>query len=535
MKVIKPRDNIGIISILILTAMSFAQVLGFSFVSWDDSTMVVQNAILSLPFGSAVKSAFGQFYFGDYIPVVLLSFWSDAQLFGLDNPGGFHFVNLCLHLANIVLLKIWLEHLKLERRMILFVCLMFALHPLQVESVAWVSERKGLLCTLFTLSALLCARDHAKATQFRIFYPFFFLIALLCKTATILTPALLALYDRLISRNPVRQIIRDHAIPLLISAILAIVRVAAYANHKTEFASETTSAERWLRWPLVSLDALGFYVGRFFAPINLSIIYPGFEINFSMVLNLVMIVAVFVGLWMAWRKNSDRRMIFFFAAFLLYMLPVLQIIPRLNFVNDRYMYFSVVGLAGLIGLAIPQSSNLTPKLRNIFLAVIALILAMLSFQRTKVWNNSRDLFQDTVAKAPWSGLAHLSLGRSLEESGDYASAISEYGSAASIDPAVSAMAYSNISMLFSKPELPSLYSLEKARMYLERAVKSPTTTFQRLGIKFNMARLQLLIGHKDKARNLTEELLREIEDFHDGRIEYLRQLTEALHTSAQKL
>src|SRR5262245_51898802 len=135
----------------------FGRTIQFDFLFWDDNVFIFQNAMMSLSFADALKQAFGSLFNQDYLPITMMSWWADCSILNGCDSQVSHFVNIAVHLTNVVLIWFCLRPL-FSRLAVFFIVGAFALHPLQVETVAWASARNGLLCATFTFLAVLCAQ-----------------------------------------------------------------------------------------------------------------------------------------------------------------------------------------------------------------------------------------------------------------------------------------------------------------------------------------------------------------------------------------
>ena len=335
-----------LVFILIATVAVFYRSFFSEYMEWDDNVFIARNIQLSFDFIPAVEAAFSKFYYGDYLPLTLMSYWFEVQIFGQD-PAAQHVTNLVLHLLDVSLLYFWLNRVMSDRRIALFATAIFAIHPMQVEVVMWISERKSLLCIFFTLLAMLTVEKSWKddKLKWRVLYPFLFLCALLSKATTIFLPVLLVLLDLLIQKRNWKASAIRHAPVFLISFVIGVTRIIAYRASTGEFQSRAIESGALTEMPLRFFDTLGFYVKKFFWAAPQSIIYPDFAISTIDYMNYVAIALViaFVGYY-GWRKR-DRRVVFLALMYFFFLLPVLQIVPRINYVNDRMSYLPLVAIA----------------------------------------------------------------------------------------------------------------------------------------------------------------------------------------------
>ena len=258
------------ITIILITICIFYNVFSSSYVIWDDNVFIAENSTYNLSFIEATKSYFSNFFFGDYIPLTLLSYWIEIKFFGMSSLVQ-HLNNLLLHLVNIILVWKILDHFlvrEVERGKIFtvfFSCLIFAIHPLQVESVMWISERKGLLSLFFTLLAILgfqkCTNGRNKLSLAS--YYLFFVMAILCKASNIFIPLWLLIYN-FTAGDKKRNSYTKHLLPISIMILFFYIRYQAYADNLPDLNKSTFDINRLVQIPISILNVLGFISKSFF-------------------------------------------------------------------------------------------------------------------------------------------------------------------------------------------------------------------------------------------------------------------------------
>lgn len=498
-----------LVFILIATVAVFSRAFSSGYVEWDDNVFIARNIQLTYPFFEAVKSAFSQYYYGDYLPLTLMSYWFEVAAFGQD-PNYQHVTNLVLHGINVVLMFLWLKKAMSDERLALFATAVFALHPMQTEVVMWISERKSLLCIMFTLLAMLTVERSwvDDKLKWRILYPVLFLCALLSKATTIFLPVLMVLLDALIFKRPWKQIAVRHAPLFLISLVIGITRIIAYRASTGEFQARAIEGGALVQMPLRFFDTLGFYIKKFFWSAPQSIIYPDFTLQAIDYWNYVAIAVGLVFAFVYGIKNRDRRVLFLSLLYFFFLLPVLQIVPRINYVNDRMSYLPMIGIAGCV-FVFAEKVMKEKALQHLWVAAIVL-LAVPTYSRSAVWETNLALWEDTVQKSPWSSIAHHNYGLELSERGRFDEAIRQYEIAAYNEGRgvsdVTAMAYNNMAVLRSRPDLPKLYDLKAAERDLRQALRFTRSPLDRLTMKYNLGGLLAGQGYKTEALQILTEL-----------------------------
>jgi len=409
---------------------------------WDDAEYITENP--------AVQSSAGlkRIWFEpgatpQYYPIVFTSFWLEWRLWDA-RPLGYHFVNVALHAVAAVLF--WRVLVRLWVPGAWFAAFLFAVHPVMVETVAWVAELKNVLSTCLYIASVLCFLNYYPLPHDRIskrswtWYVLAllaFVASLLAKTVTCTLPAVLLV---LIWWKRGRLVARD----LLV--VLPFVVVAAIAGLGTVWLesryiplSHPASALSVFDRILIASRAIWFYLGKLVFPTNLAFIYPRWipsPEDITQWLPLAAIIAALVSLYLM-RNRVGRGP---FAAASCY---VISLLPVLGFVNIAFMQFSFVadhfqylaslcvfaamgaGAAAVLGL-------LRPFGRRIGYAIAALVLLVLGVKtnnQCRAYADQRELFSQTLRVNPQSAFAHSAYGYALQQKGQFAEAMSQYDQA----------------------------------------------------------------------------------------------------------
>lgn len=405
--------------------------------NWDDNKYLVDNAAAHGFSLANVQEASRRSFVGNYAPLHIVSYMADYTLWGL-NPYYSRLVNVLLHGINGVLFFCLLRRMSWQLLPALLAVLLFILHPVQVESVAWVSQRKSVLAMAFTLTAMLCylRGKEQPSAPFR-YLPALaaFTMALLTKSAVVFLPAALLVYELTIGtkrRWPelLRLIVPCAALALLFCAItLASQHEARTGWHGgSPLATFATMAPVALR-----------YLGMVLLPLRLSALYDPplyhslLELPVAAALLLLSVVGVAVWLW-----GKRQPQVWFWGAFaLLALLPVSQLVPITTLINDRYLYFPLLGVTALLASGVTPLLN-SSSLRGIggrcLIVVLLVLLALLANRRVQVWHDDLTLWSDAVQKAPGNRFARQGLAEALEARGDLAGAAAQYLVALQKDP-----------------------------------------------------------------------------------------------------
>ena len=396
-------NQIASVPLLILlagfTILCFFPVLKNGFTNWDDIDYVTQNPLL---FGPDWKGIFTQPVSSNYHPLTILSLALNFQLFQL-NPFSYVLFNLLLHVANVLLVYFFIMLISEKKVWVaFFTALLFAIHPMHVESVAWISERKDVLYTLFFLLSLIqywwYLNSGKKINYWGCFL--FFVLSLLSKPSAIILPLVLFLLDYWKGRAFNMKQIMEKIPFLLVSLLFGIILL------KMQSPKAMAGLDVYPMWSrlLFACYVLMIYIARFFIPYPLSAFHPYPDLNQLSTLMLIspfFIVLLFIFLW---RQRKNKLVIFGMLFFIVNLLLVLQVVSiGYAIVAERYTYVPYIGLAFIGCMWI---NNYNKKKATVYgwalPALAAILFSILTFQRTKIWKDSGRLWTDVIRHYPKS-------------------------------------------------------------------------------------------------------------------------------------
>ena len=410
---------------------------------WDDDVYITNNELLTAPDGLR-RIWFSLDSPSQYFPLVYTTFRIEHAIWGLD-PTGYHWANLLLHIGNALLVWLVLARLKVPGGWLAGA--IFALHPVQVESVAWITERKNVLMGFFFLLTLLAwiAFSDGRTKRPWLFYVLaliLYLLALSAKTTACTLPAalflILWLQKRPISWKRIFQII-----PFFILGIAMGVLAMWWERYHQGTSRTVFTFLSPIERVLVASRAIWFYPSKLAWPSNLTFIYPRWDIAPTHLLNYAWLLAgVFVCVAIYFLRRYVGRCVEVAAAFFVATLsPVLGFIMlytfRYTFVADHYQYLACIGpialaSAGLVNLA-DVSKNSRTLIFSVALCVVAL-LATLTWRQAAMYGNIETLWRTTLSRNPSCWMAHNNLGIVLFEKGQLDDAIVHYRTTLQMQP-----------------------------------------------------------------------------------------------------
>jgi len=430
--------------LLCAALLFYARLLDHSFVlNWDDAGYVVNNEEIRGLSWAHLRWAFTTIHMGNYAPVQMASYMLDYSLWGVK-PAGFLATNVVIHALNGILFYLFAARFSGQRELAIIAAVIFLFHPVQVESVAWVSQRKNLLAMFFFLVSLQYYARYRACIHNRGIASYAvsvaaFLLALLSKPVAVVLPLVLVAYDHCSQDgNPLQKRLIDKTPYLLAAALFAVLTMVSQSS---EFGGGRSSihAGSVMATTFTMMTVLVTYLGNIFWPAQLSAIYvpqlrSGIDVAVAGAL-LVMFFLVLIGCYL---YRSNRKMFFGYIVFFICLLPVSQIVPLVTMMNDRYLYFPMLGasmvLAGGLWQFFRMAGGLQPATRMTVICLLLSPLALLSWQRMAVWENELTLWSDTVRKVPNSSDAWYNLGAILHKKGRLDEALQAYNKAYDINP-----------------------------------------------------------------------------------------------------
>ena len=427
------RPRLVALLLALVTLLVYAPVSQYAFLNYDDDEYVTNNRMVEKGLTIAgVKWAFTAFAAGNWHPLTWVSHMLDCEIFNLD-PGAHHLISALFHAVNSALLFVLLWRLTGKPRAAAFVAALFAWHPLHVESVAWISERKDVLSTFFALLSLL---NYGKYVQEKHWPGYglallFFVLGLLAKPMLVTLPCVLLLLDywplKRFSLNAFPWRLLFEKTPFFLFAAVSCVLTFRAQNegHAVVSLHHYPLPDRLANAAVAAMR----YLGKLVWPTDLAVIYPLAKISTAAwILAVTGLIVISI---LVWRERERRPYCLVgWLWFLGTLVPVIGLVQvGATALADRYTYIPSIGI--FIAAVFIWQEHVAFK-NNFFLAAIPLLIAcvVLTEKQIGYWRNSETLFRHALAVTQNSEFAHSNLGLALEQQNRTAEALVEFREAA---------------------------------------------------------------------------------------------------------
>ena len=413
----KIKDTHILLLSTILILIIYGKTIEFSFTEWDDPKYIIQNEdVLNFD----LIGIFTRPVTGLYTPITLLTYAIENVIFGL-NPSVYHLTNIIIHIANVWLLYWLLNLMKLNSLTKRFSILIFASHPLSVEAIGWIADRKDLLMVFFILISF---GLYIKKNKL---YTLFFLMAMLSKPSGITFPGVLFLYDYLTKKEFSIKGELHLFLPSLISISTAIIGFISFQKLNTNI--EIFSSYEWYKSIFFGCYSFTFYIYKFIFPVKLSHFYPFPSPEDSLSLGYIagplIIVVIAYYIFLEFKKGNKQFNLLWIGFF------ILSILPALKYVNigypiaaDRYFYFSGIGI--IVFFVDSANNHMSKFFARLLLTSLVCIYSVLSFIRLDVWENNETLWKKKKKYEKETYFSYKNLGVTYEKEGKVNLAITNY-------------------------------------------------------------------------------------------------------------
>jgi len=448
--------HIGLWIAILLTIVFLFPTLQNGLLDWDDYAYVTDNDLIKNLSVSQVGEMFkAPGVASHYHPITLFSLSIDYSIGGL-NPFVYHLHNLLLHLVNLCLVYVLFLLISKKPLIATIVTLLFCLHPMHIESVAWISARKDLVYSMFFLLSLVfyqirfSLKSHSDVYYWICYL--LFLMSLLSKGMAVSLPIILLGMDYLSKRKDYKKMFLEKVPFFLLTILFVYVGVTG----QSEGGALNSNAEiPFIIRPFIACYGLVMYCVKALVPSNLSAFYPYPSISdlpWYIYASSIPVVGMIVYIVKQWRRK--RVLVFGSVFFMVSIFPVIQIIPFGHAIMaDRYTYIPYLGLFFLIAYYFEKLINkvsINPNFRRGLLlasGAYVVLLGLISHNRSKVWENDDTLWTDVIEHYPNSYFALGNLGNYWFNQGDNNKALGYYNSTIEIEERYF-MAYNNRGLIY---------------------------------------------------------------------------------------
>ncbi len=448
--------------IIIITAAVYSPVVTQTFSSWDDPKHVgiIWKPGWERAWRIVTDVRLQRLELAYYSPLHFLSLMADQALLGArDKPEAWisKVNNVLFHIADTLLLFLLLLLAGTGRKAAVLGSLVFALHPLQVGTVAWIVERKNVLAVLFYLSSLLMFVKYLRTERpaYFAFTVLLFVAGLLSKPAVVTLPAACIAWFTLV---PVRK--PEGRGPYMLTAVLLLIAAGSGAYVILTEVSYPGILPSWPYRPLLAAGSIWFYLSKFLFPHELVVIYPRWDVvghawKFQLLFAALVVV---IGIVIRYRKHIDPVMLWGGVFFLLNVLPVSGFIPfghmTYSYVADHFIYLPMVGLAVVaargLDMAFQALRDRSAATKALLVGACGLlcVLGLLTVRQTLTWKTPSALWEATLRVNKTSYAVYLNYGWVALQQGDLSKAMELFQKARDIEPRLH-QAYQNMGIIYA--------------------------------------------------------------------------------------
>ena len=437
------------LALILATFLVYGRMLGHQFVNIDDPVYVSQNPYVASGLNSeGVKWAFTTTRAEFWQPLTWLSYMIDTQLFG-PRPAGYLFTNLLLHALNALLIFLIFKRMTAAVWPGAFVAALFALHPLHVESVAWIAERKDVLSTLFWMLTLCAYIFYVDNPGYKPYLAvcLFFILGLMAKPMLVTLPCVLLLLDYW----PLGRVKSDGEARIAISAALAMIReklplfaiaagfsIIAFLAQKSGGGIGSVDHFSLADRIYNALLSYSGYLWKIIWPQKLAVFYP-FPEHFA-IWQVTCAAVLMAGITILALRTAGRHpyLIVGWLWYLGTLVPVIGLIKIGDFaMADRYMYIPLIGPSIIIAWGFPAvfaRVSLKPYVLTAAAALALTAFSLITYKQVRVWTDSFTLFQHALRATENNFFAHYGLGHAYAGRGDYDTACAHFSKAVQLKP-----------------------------------------------------------------------------------------------------
>lgn len=422
----------GGIFILLAAFILFSPSLSYEFVNWDDELNIHENIHVR---NFDIEGIFTSHVIGNYNPLSNLTFAVEYRLVG-ENPWWYHFNNLMLHLLCTLLVLILLKKMEIPIWVSFVTALLFAIHPMRVESVVWITERKDVLFSAFYLLSLIFYIQYIrqKKAWYYVLALLVFILSLLSKIQAVALPLSLLLVDYWFSRKLSKKLVLEKIPFFVLSLVTGLVGIYFL---RQQGSLDTTNLFQLHQRLFIGSYSFIVYLLKSVYPWQMSAIYP-YPAKLTALFYLSMVPALAVAALPVIFFRKNRYLTFGLLFFIFNIAFMLQVVGAgQGFIADRFTYLPYLGLFLLFARGIEYLATRYPRIRMVVVSLTAVGMIALfatASRQVKVWENSKTLWTDVLSKQPKLALAYNNLGLYYRQAGNPDEAIKNYNLAIRYDP-----------------------------------------------------------------------------------------------------
>ena len=481
------RPRIIGLALALITLLVYLPATRDDFVNYDDQDYVTENLVVQKGLTwSGIEWAFTTGHASNWHPITWISHMMDCEFFGL-NPSGHHLVNVLFHAANAALFFVLLLRLTGKIWPCVFIAALFAWHPLHVESVAWISERKDLLSTFFALLTLLSyakfAKENCRSSFWLAFL--FFALGLMSKPMLVTLPFVMLLLEfwplQRFSISTFRLPFLIEKIPFFLLTLISCTVTFFVQSQQGGDAIDAVDSLEMVPLHYRLLNALSAY-GRDLLktvwPLNLVVIYPlPDHLTWICVAAATSATALFIVSWLVWREY--RTCPYFLVGWLWFLGALVPVIGLVQVgsaaLADRYTYFPLVGIFIAVtfgGCDLAKRFQIPKIVLAIAAGAILATCLALTENQLRYWRGSETLFAHAVAVTKDNHVAQVNLGVAFDQRGELNEALEHYRAAEKLAPELYQV-HNNIANILDKQG----HSAEALAEYREAVRRKPDLAF----------------------------------------------------------
>jgi len=449
--------------IILLTAIAFSNSIKGEFLNWDDKDFIVENSYIKDFSATGIKNIF--LAIDKHDPVTAFTHAFTYNYWKL-NPAPYHVINLLFHLLNVILVFSLILKLTKRNEAALIAAFLFAVHPMRVESVAWIAERKDVLYAFFYLASLITYINYINKNfklKYLLFSLILFILSLLSKFSAVTLPVVIILIDYYYGRKFTPKVI----------FIIVLFFSLSFLRGMVHFVSDVTISGNDIitqTFPFYDRIFMGsyafiFYVTSIFYFFNLCVLHPypvksGGLLPVEYYIDFVLaLIFIFFIIWIFIKNIKHKKeLIFGIFFFLINIALVLHLIPFGGgvVVADRYSYISYIGIFFLFGQVFCWLTDKSYKYANkfkvyvySFMTIFIFFCFITTYNRNNIWKNTLSVWSDAVEHFPEHFYGYYGIGNAKSDMGDYEGAILAFNKAIELNPNFSESYYNRGSVKYN--------------------------------------------------------------------------------------